>query len=127
MSIYEFDINVHFPKNYLKPYVLKLFFHPSRERLQLPNSCQTAAGYITQCFAEAPLPAPCAPAEAVALEAVELGPVGAEWRRAAAVEEGQQLAMGREVEERVRREALEPWKVPEKWELDGKKKHEQKL
>eukprot|EP00435_Cladocopium_sp_Y103_P064859 s140_g26.t1 len=67
-------------------------------------------GYIAQCFETAALLAPAVPAECVALESLELGPVDANWRQAAQVDEAEAAAMRKAIEERVRTEALEPWK-----------------
>lgn len=67
-------------------------------------------GYIAQCFEAAALLAPAVPSECVALDSLELGACDANWRRAAQVDEAEAAAMRKAIEERVRTEALEPWK-----------------
>ncbi|CAE7294476.1 RE1 [Symbiodinium natans] len=66
--------------------------------------------YIARCFEDEPVHVPPVPAEAVALEAVELGPPNAAWRGPARVDEGQAAQMRAEIERRVRAEAFQPWK-----------------
>eukprot|EP00913_Durusdinium_trenchii_P029900 g28017.t1 len=65
-----------------------------------------AMSYIARCFEPSPMN------ETISLDSFELGPVETDWRPAAQVDMKEAAAMKQDIEQRVRTEALEPWKEP---------------